>query len=282
MFINAQFPECLAFGAVSSPEWMTTVVENQGGWSQANQIWSQCRHSFDISTAVRKLSDYQLVVEHFNEVRGRAHSFPFKDPMDSVVSSGRGVALYVSPGVYQLGKRYGSVNPFYRKITRPVTPVPMRNGSPMAAGTGPGQYQLDLTTGRLTIAPDQTRSVSSHTVGSSHTFTLASALAPNVVVGGYVFASGVSGTAAARLNATPLEVTAVSGAAVTVAASTSGLTATGGTLAVRAAPADLSWSGEFAVPVRYGADRLPGQIINSNGSELFVQATSIVLNEVRE
>jgi len=281
MFINVPFPECLAFGAISTPEWKTTLAENQGGWTHANQVWSQCKHSYDVSTAVRLLSDYQMVVEHFNEVRGRANTFPFQDPMDSAVGPERGVALYVSPGVFQLGKRYGAVNPYYRKITRPVGPVPLRNGGAMTPGSGAGQYQIDTSTGLMVIGADQTRTISSHSVGSTHQFTLSSALSPNVSIGGYVFVSGVAGTAASRLNGIPLQVTAVSGAVLSVSVATTGLTASGGTLAVRVAPAELSWSGGFRVPVRYGVDRLPGQILN-RGQDYLVQATSIILTEDRE
>lgn len=274
MFIAAAFPECLAFGAVSTPEWKTAVAENQGGWTQANQVWSQCKHSYDISTAVRSLADYQLVIEHFNEVRGRANTFPFLDPMDSRVDASRGVALYESPGVYQLGKRYGAINPYYRKLTRLVNPVVLRNGSPIAG--------VNVNTGRLTVAADQTRSITGHAVGAVHVFTLSTAFAPLPTVGSYVFASGVAGSASVVLNAVPLQVAAASGAGVTVAVNTGGMTASGGTLSIRPAPSEFTWAGEFRVPVRYGTDRLPGQIVNSNGHELFVQATSIILSEDRE
>lgn len=282
MFINVPFPECLAFGAVAAPEWKTVLAENQGGWTQANQVWVYNKHSYDVSTAVRTRSDYLMVLEHFNEVRGRANTFPFRDPMDFEVPENYGYLVYVSPGVYQLAKRYGTVNPYYRKITRPDVVALDRNGLPMTPGGGAGQYSLDATTGKVTVQPDQTRTINSHTVGATHQFTLSSALSPNVTVGGYVFASGVTGTGASALNGIPLEVTAVSGANVSVAVNTTGLTASGGTLAVRAQPSEMSWIGTFWVPVRYGIDRLPGQIVNSNGQELFAQATSITLTEDRE
>lgn len=282
MFIDVPFPECLAFGAVSAPEWKTALVENQGGWVQTNQVWIYNKHSYDVSTAVRTRQDYSLVLEHFNEVRGRANTFPFRDPMDFEVLDGFGYLVYVSPGVYQLAKRYGSVNPYFRKITRPDKVSLERNGAPMTAGGGAGQYALDDETGIVTVQPDQSRSINSHTVGATHQLTLSSALLPNVSIGDYVFASGVSGTAASSLNDKPLQVTAVSGANVSVAVNTTGLTATGGTLTVRAQPSEMSWVGSFWVPVRYGMDRLPGQIVNSNGVDLFVQASSITLSEDRE
>lgn len=282
MFINVPFPECLAFGAISAPMWKTVLAENQGGWTQANQIWVYNKHSYDVSTAVRTNSDYALVIDHFNEVRGRANTFPFKDPLDYEVSADRGAVIYVSPGVYQLAKQYGTVNPYYRKITRPVLLGITNNGNPMTAGGGPGQYALNTATGALTVIATQNRTVNSHTVGATHQFTLASALSPNVSIGQEVYVAGVTGSAAALLNGQRLTVSNVSGADVSVSVNTTGLVASGGILSLFPADSALSWSGEFWVPARYGNDSLPAQALSGNGEELFVQASSISIIEDRE
>jgi uncharacterized protein (TIGR02217 family) len=280
-FINLEFPACLAMGAVGTPEWRTAIAENQGGYEQRNQVWSYSKHSYDVSTAVKARSDYYLALEHFNEVRGRLNSFPFKDFLDFEVTEDNGALVYVSPGIFQLGKRYGSVNPYLRKITRPIVGSVLRDGSPVTAGAGAGQYTLGAL-GLITFQPDQTRTISAHTVGATHQFDLASAFSPNVAPGSVIYVSGVTGSAAALLNAVPLTVTAVAADLVNVNVNTTGLTASGGTAAWRVAAGELSWEGEFRVPVRYGMDRLPGQVVNSNGRELFVQATSITLMEVRD
>lgn len=268
-YINLEFPVCLAMGAVGGPVWKTAVAENEGGFEQRDQAWSRSKQSYDVSTAVRSIDEYRLALDHFNQVRGRLHSFPFKDFLDYEVQGAEGVVVYVEPGVYQLAKRYGSSNPYYRKITRPVDAV-------VNAGA------LDPSTGRVTVDPDQTRTVSAHTVGSQHEVTLASALSPNAIPGGTVFLSGVTGTAAEKLNGKPLAVMTVSDEVLTLDVDTTGLTASGGTVAVYPATEEITWTGEFRVPVRYADDRLPGQVVNSNGQDLFVQASSIILIEVRE
>lgn len=268
-YINVEFPWCLAIGAVGTPEWMTSVGANQGGFEKRNQVWEDVKYTYDVSTAVRSRADYYMVLNHFNEARGRLNTFPFKDFLDFEVGPGDGAAYYISPGVYQLAKVYGSVDPYYRRITRPV-------GATVSMGT------LDSNTGLVTVAADQTRTINSHTVGASHQFTLASAFSPNVLVGEYVYPTGVAGTAASLLNGQRLEVTAVTGADVTVDLDTTGLTATSGSLRMFPGVGEITWTGEFRVPVRYGADRLPGQVVNSNGQELFVQASSIILVETRE
>lgn len=268
-FLNVEFPSCIAMGAVGTPTWFTSVSENQGGWEQRNQIWSYDKHVYEVSTAVKSVDDYRLVLAHFNEMRGRLNTFPFKDFLDFEVEEGEGVVAYVSPGVYQLEKKYGSLNPYVRRITRPYNAT-------VNAGT------LDSTTGLVTVAADQTRVINSHAVGATHQFTLASAFSPNVLVGQHVYPTGVAGTSAALLNGKRLQVTAVSTGVVSVSVNTTGLTATGGSLRMFPEPSEITWTGEFRVPVRYGVDRLPGQVVNSNGVSLFVQASSITLNEVRE
>lgn len=196
-YLNIEFPDCIAMGAVGGPGWFTDVTANQGGWEQRNQVWSYAKQAYDISTAVKSVEDYRLVLAHFNEMRGRVHSFPFKDFLDYEVAEEEGVLVITEdPDVFQLAKRYGDLNPYLRKITRPVAPQIYNDGVLMAGG-----YTLDLETGLISFAG---------TVGN------------------------------------------------------------------------ITWAGEFRVPVRYGVDRLPGQVVNSNGTSLFVQATSIGLMEVRE
>lgn len=268
-FIAVEFPWCLAIGAIGTPEWMTSVGANQGGFEKRNQVWEDVKYTYDVSTAVRSREDYHMVLSHFNEVRGRLNSFPFKDFLDFEVSGDQGVAYYVSPGVYQLAKKYGSIDPYLRKISRP-------SSATVSMGS------LDSNTGLVTVAADQTRTITAHTVGATHQFDLDSAFSPNVLVGQYVYPTGVTGTAASLLNGQRLLVTAVAADLITVSLDTTGLTASGGSLRMFPATAEITWTGEFRVPVRYGADRLAGQVVNSNGQELFVQVSSIILNEVRE
>jgi uncharacterized protein (TIGR02217 family) len=121
IYVDIEFPERIAFGAESDPMWMTELAVTRSGSESTNQAWSQSRHSYDVSFAVRNKTDYLLIRSHFHQVRGRAKSFPFKDYLDFEVSSSQGVLT--STGVadtYQMFKRYGSGDDLYdRKITRP-------------------------------------------------------------------------------------------------------------------------------------------------------------------
>lgn len=283
MYVPIEFPLCIAFGAVGGPEWKTVIAENQGGFEKTNQIWVFNRHSYDVSTAARDLNKYQSLIAHFNEVRGRANYFPFQDFLDFEVSTGQGMVSYVSPGISQIGKLYGSTNPYLRKITRPRGNLKFfRSGVEMTPGGSAGQYSIDVETGVLTVQPDEIRTVTSHTPGTQHVFVMSTAFAVAPELGSEIYLSGVAGSASQKLNSTPLTVVAVSGQTITVAVNTTGLTASGGNAFKRASPYELTWTGEFVVPVRYQSDQLPGQVVNKGDGGLFVQASSIILREVRE
>jgi uncharacterized protein (TIGR02217 family) len=151
-FIDLEFPRRIAFHAQRSPVWATTVVETFGGLTYRNQEWANARHEFDVSLAVRTVTDYKTVAAHFYQVRGRANSFPFSDPLDHDCRSDTGITFEIVAGVtYQLGKRYGADNPWDRRITRPVT------GTVTIFRTRSGVIStiaatVDYTTGLVTVS----------------------------------------------------------------------------------------------------------------------------------
>lgn len=127
--IAVNFPERIAFGAASEPVWLTDIAAVSSGFEVTNQRWQDAQHVFDVSLSIRNKTDYLLVRSHFHEVRGRANTFLFKDFLDYEVSESEGSLLtmaYASVtanGTYYLHKKYGSTNPYFRKITRPDSPI---------------------------------------------------------------------------------------------------------------------------------------------------------------
>jgi hypothetical protein len=195
------------------------------------------------------------------------------------VGSGYGLATH------QLVRKYSSwavAEP--RTIKKPISSglVIRRGGVVQTAGAGAGQYALSTTTGAVTFVADQTRVVSSHTVGSTHTFVLATAFSPNLATGGRLWVTGVTGTAASLLNSLPLQITNVSGANVTVAVSTTSLNASGGTASFFPQPTEtLTWSGEFDVPARFSSDDQIDVIVHRMaGGDMIMEAPSIQLIEL--
>jgi len=209
-WVNLPFPDRIAFGAQSDPLWSTEIAQTSAGFESAAERWTHNKHEFDVSFAVRTVSDYALVRTHFNVMRGRSRTFPFKDYLDFAVTAAEGVCFddTTSTDGLQLFKRYGSgADAYDRKITRPRTgTLAIYRTRSMVTTNVTGSATIDYTTGRFTVTGDQ--------------------------------------------------------------------------------PGDVyTWSGEFWVPCRYGADKLPAAIINKQpgeDGELLVECGSIAVVEVRE
>lgn len=157
-YIDIPFPDCIAFGAQSDAVWSTDIVEMIGGWEFPNENWQDNRHEFDGSLTVRTVSDFALVRTHFNEIRGRGNTFPFKDYLDFTVTMAQGVLLtlaLVAPaanGTFYLHKKYGSTNPYYRRITRPVSPIQVfRTRSAVTTDITGAGAAVTYTTGAVAI-----------------------------------------------------------------------------------------------------------------------------------
>lgn len=151
-WISTEFPKRIALGISCRPGWLTSVVQTQNGSESRNQNWLKTRHSYDASLAVRTVTDYREVQNHFHMARGRLHSWPLKDPLDHRVEASQGVVASTtenSPLGNQLYKRYGSGSFAYdRKITRPIsgTIQVYENGTLRTEGV---DYTLDYSTGEI-------------------------------------------------------------------------------------------------------------------------------------
>lgn len=263
---SPRFPDDISAGVSFGPEFLTVVARSPAGFEARNRARSRALSNGECAHAVRTVEQLRTLLTFFRSVGGRYSGFRFKDWSDFQLAAADSTLVLQAGTVnqYQATKRYRAAIGFeeLRPIRKPVagTVVLKDGGATVAAGAGAGQYSVDSSTGILSLVASQTRSIGSHTVGATHKFSLASALSPNVSVGQQVAASGVTGTAAAVLNGALHTVTAVLGADVTVSTSTTGLTATGGTLSLYRQPATLTVDCEFDVPCRFDTDHMPVRI----------------------
>jgi uncharacterized protein (TIGR02217 family) len=296
------FPQLLARGLSCGPAFSTRVVVLRSGREQRNANWSRVRWRADAASAVRTQTDFAALEEFFYAVGGRLHGFRVRDPGDYRHSDAGGSPIllpldsaYDATGtagvgygvpVYQLAKQYAAGSLAHNRwIEKPVSGgiALTRAGSPVTLGASAGNAAVDATTGRVTFVADQSRSITTHTPGADHVMALASALSPNVTVGQRVYIAGCGGADAATLNSLSHEVTNISGANVTIATATTGLTITGGTLYLYPQSSEaLAWTGTFDVPCRFDVDALDRQMLTRQISgEYLMQALSIPLVEVR-
>jgi uncharacterized protein (TIGR02217 family) len=143
-FYEIQFPTEIGVGAVGGPGFSTDIVEVNSGFEQRNANWSASRHVFDVSHGARTSAQMNELIAFFRLMKGRAHSFRFKDWTDYIVVAGEGVFLQLTPTTFQMQKKYvtGGYNDL-RTISKPV--------SGTIALTGGAGSTIDYTTGILTV-----------------------------------------------------------------------------------------------------------------------------------
>lgn len=139
-FIDEQFPKSISMDAMGGPGFLTNIAVMESGAESRNQNWEFDRAEFEVSHAARLPAQWRPLRAFFMNMRGRANSFRFHDPLDYVAAVGEG--LYIDSGAdKQMVKRYTFGSTTYdRIITKPVV------GSITLVGGG----TLDYTTGIVT------------------------------------------------------------------------------------------------------------------------------------
>jgi len=144
-FINSpRFPDDISYGSEGGPLYQTHVETIQSGFESRNQNWSRARHVYDVSYGVREMPQLRTLTAFFHQMRGRLHTFRYKDWGDYTATSEDAAGEIVDVGgTLYLAKVYGTANPYTRIITKPVQGTILVNGS----DTG---FTLDYTTGVIT------------------------------------------------------------------------------------------------------------------------------------
>ncbi|KPD10516.1 DUF2460 domain-containing protein [Phaeobacter sp. 11ANDIMAR09] len=157
-FLDLDFPRDVASGVVGGPERRVDIVALASGEEERNARWKNSRRSYDAGFGIRSVDDLATVIAFFEETGGPLHSFRFRDwsdfssaasadaspaATDQSLGTGDGAATE-----FQLVKTYGSLNPYLRKITKPVA------GSVLVALDGAAQgagWSVNNLTGILSF-----------------------------------------------------------------------------------------------------------------------------------
>jgi hypothetical protein len=297
MYITEVFPRILGRGLVRRRRQAANIVDLANGDRQAEILWAEKHYQWDASISTRPASVYTEQIRAWWDAVDVGDSFPLIDEDDYTVGYSQGLLQQIELGaqVGTAGLGYGG--PLYqmlRRSTKGSKTLDKRILKPSttgfatriatvvsSSGAGADQYTLSTTAGTVTFGARQSKAVNTHVVGADHKFTLASAFSPNVTVGQRVWVTGVTGTAADTLNGQSHEVTVVSSADVTVATSTAGLTATGGTVALYPqANEALDWKVDlFYFPVSFRDDVLEDLLLVKADAGLLIQVPAFTLIE---
>lgn len=159
-FHEIRFPTAISRGADGGPERRTDVVVLGSGYEERNARWANSQRSYNAGYGVRSLDDLHLVIQFFEERRGRLYGFRWKDHTDykSCAPSGVPAAgdqpIGIGDGAtaaFQLKKIYGGAHaPWTREINKPVS------GSVRVAVAGDEKtagvhYTVNLANGLVTF-----------------------------------------------------------------------------------------------------------------------------------
>jgi uncharacterized protein (TIGR02217 family) len=151
-FIEKRFPESVAYGYESGPEYETSVTNLFNGREKRLVNRNRGKLVFNCEHGLKEMSEVQILMNFFREMRGRGYGFRMYDHIDhhvdtQEIDSGDGVKK-----VFQIVKIYGTDNPEVRIIHKPVAGScrVWVNGVERASG-----WTLDHTTGKITfdVAP---------------------------------------------------------------------------------------------------------------------------------
>ena len=159
-FHDVRLPDDVERGATGGPGFSTTIIPLSSGFERRNQNWEAARLRWDIGYGLMdregnvNQADFSEVLAFFYARRGRLHSFRFKDWTDFELDRQQIGTTDGADATWQVYKRYtsGGVN-YDRDLTAIVSASHSVwvNNVAIVNGAGASQYQINLTTGVITL-----------------------------------------------------------------------------------------------------------------------------------
>lgn len=157
-FFDLSFPRDVAAGVSGGPERRVNIASLGSGFEERNARWRHSRRSYQAGLGIRHADDLAAVLALFEEMGGPLHSFRFRDwsdfkscvpsdtpgATDQLLGTGDGART-----AFQLRKRYGTLAPYWRDITKPVAGTVAVALAGVAQGSG---WAVDNLTGLVTFA----------------------------------------------------------------------------------------------------------------------------------
>lgn len=146
---TAVFPEKIAYGSQSIPQYSTTVIYTRGGKDYRNRNWEQGLLRYDASYGIKEWADAQAVLEFFHARGGASQSFRFTDRTDYKVKAHPQGVGDGATDTLQLNRRYTSApEQQVRNITQPKAGTLVLYFDDVEQPTG---WTLDTATGIVTF-----------------------------------------------------------------------------------------------------------------------------------
>jgi uncharacterized protein (TIGR02217 family) len=153
-FDDVRFPIEIGLGAISGPQHNTIIATAANGREVRVEAWSIPLLRFDVSSGVKTRAQYEDIIRFHRARGGRARAFRFRDWADYQLARTQIGTTNGTLATFQIVKQYtsGSITRS-RNITKPVSGTVRCwvGGTERTLGTGGSQFQVNLTTGVITI-----------------------------------------------------------------------------------------------------------------------------------
>ncbi len=201
-FIEERLSPCIRLGAEAEDSYFVDVTMTAGGGRHAALKNGKPYRVFNVDFVLEQQDLARELESLFHRTWGGFAGFRVKAWSDFTTALD-GVSAYtandcvlqkVSAGVYQLLKEYGRDKPALASIGRPkriiYKPVSGKVAAALRGSVITG-YTVDTTTGRITLAENKSRAITSITqaaqavigVGAGHPFVIGDSVAPSGVLG---------------------------------------------------------------------------------------------------
>ena len=77
-----RFPSDISFNSKGGPNYNTQIVKYGAGYESREIKWDYPMHSYDVAYGIKTIESLYDLVEFFHAVKGRGHSFLYKDHLD--------------------------------------------------------------------------------------------------------------------------------------------------------------------------------------------------------
>lgn len=150
MFYECRFPSNVSYGAIGGAGWSTRVSDGDGGYRDAQQMWTQPRGRWTVTHECKYPQEWAELIAFHRLMQGKLHGFRFQDWSDYEANFVNGATYMCPDGLVRLAKLYTVYDPLsgiartdWRIITKP---------QPYTVEFNTEGVVLDYTTGTVTGA----------------------------------------------------------------------------------------------------------------------------------
>lgn len=148
MFLDVVFPEVISQKFEGGPVFKTFVYTSESAYEQRIQVWEEPIYQYTVDAMALNRKEFEELLGFFYIVKGRQHSFRFKDWSDHYVEAQALGVVDQAPATLQAVKVYRTNNTSY---VRKITKLAKDKVHVFINGVETQSVEIDYQTGMITV-----------------------------------------------------------------------------------------------------------------------------------